>query len=662
MFSLWSKDKKFKENLIFISDAENFSPLSSEFSRLCSLLDIIGEDNIDVAFFQSGSVKLDKFVLQGLKKRRVVLREIKKPHRKSGSKSPHGKLAGDAFNALEALKPLCFKSIFFFGPLHWVYYILQDKFLGRNFCDTAIRVHVDRTFLERTLIGQEKVCSYADLAKIFMERKVLERCDELFSFSSSVFDKLDKYKFEMHMDKKKLIQQKFPAEYNTLRLASRHKQLRLDTVLFIGTLDHVGGLTTFIYALNELHRTNRISAIKRILISGRANPNFPSPEFIQEASNKIGRKIEILPVKEATAFYEFILEKNLLVVVASNYFDRPAVVDHLIALNAPVLLSKNIDLTPNEVPEYYTFDGNYIDLSKKMNDVFLNGFNVNIDGYYENVPVTNKDNALKFSNLQPVLSRKVVSKNPLISVCIAHFNRYEMLRATVDSVIKQSYDNFEIIIVDDGSSRENLLKVQQLADGQDKIRVISQPNLYLGAARNTGAKYARGEYLLFKDDDNLSRIDEIEKFVRAALHSGADITVCFSENFKTGTTPDEICLDGIVRLPFGADPIYGMLKNGLGDSNCFVKTKAWKKLKGFSEHYKIGLDDQEFFLRAVLSGCSLEVLPEALYYYRLGGLKMKRFHASMLANEERILNPILKGGLLDEKSLPLVKLLRNIME
>ena len=115
----------------------------------------------------------------------------------------------------------------------------------------------------------------------------------------------------------------------------------------------------------------------------------------------------------------------------------------------------------------------------------------------------------------------------------------------------------------------------------------------------------------------------------------------------------------MVRL-LGASSIRDAQK--WSDSNCFIKKDVWEKLGGFTEHYRVGLDDHEFFLRAVLSGFSLEVVPDALYFYRLGGDKMKRFHVATAANEERILSPIFTEGYIDKKFLPIIKLTRKLLD
>jgi len=94
----------------------------------------------------------------------------------------------------------------------------------------------------------------------------------------------------------------------------------------------------------------------------------------------------------------------------------------------------------------------------------------------------------------------------------------------VDSILKQRYENLEIILVDDGSPDTCPALCDALAERHEKIRVIHQANQGLGLARNTGIAAAKGEYLLFVDsDDCLDDTQSVACLVKAALEKQADI-------------------------------------------------------------------------------------------------------------------------------------------
>jgi hypothetical protein len=85
-----------------------------------------------------------------------------------------------------------------------------------------------------------------------------------------------------------------------------------------------------------------------------------------------------------------------------------------------------------------------------------------------------------------------------------------------------------------------------------------------------------------------------------------------------------------------------MFRNPYGDSNCLVRRNSFEKLGGFTEDYKIGRDDQEFFSRAVLNGLKLYTLPEAVYWYRISETRMRQNQFSLFAGMQRVGNPFIE--------------------
>ena len=121
-----------------------------------------------------------------------------------------------------------------------------------------------------------------------------------------------------------------------------------------------------------------------------------------------------------------------------------------------------------------------------------------------------------------------------MTVCIVHHERPELVRMAVDSVYAQDYPALEAVLVDDGSEGAEALAALAVIEGEFAERgwaVVRQENRYLGAARNAAAARARGEWLLFLDDDNLLFPDAVSRLVRAARFSGADCVPAASIRF-----------------------------------------------------------------------------------------------------------------------------------
>lgn len=128
---------------------------------------------------------------------------------------------------------------------------------------------------------------------------------------------------------------------------------------------------------------------------------------------------------------------------------------------------------------------------------------------------------------------------PLISVVIPVYKVEAYLAACVESVMAQTYQNFEIILVDDGSPDNCPRMCDDLAARDSRIRVIHKENGGLSSARNAGIDAARGDYLAFLDSDDLWTPLFLERLYWAIEETGADFSVCLFRRFR-GAPPREL--------------------------------------------------------------------------------------------------------------------------
>ncbi len=98
-------------------------------------------------------------------------------------------------------------------------------------------------------------------------------------------------------------------------------------------------------------------------------------------------------------------------------------------------------------------------------------------------------------------------ENPKVSVVIATYNRANYIRETLESICRQGFRDYELIVVDDGST-DGTRKVLEPYDSQ--IRYIYQDNAGPSAARNTGVRHAKAPWLAFQDSDDLTEADHLE--------------------------------------------------------------------------------------------------------------------------------------------------------
>lgn len=195
----------------------------------------------------------------------------------------------------------------------------------------------------------------------------------------------------------------------------------------------------------------------------------------------------------------------------------------------------------------------------------------------------------------------------LVSIIIPCYNDAQYIEQSVQSAINQTYQNIEIIVVDDGSNAETKSVLRKL---EPKItKLISQENRGQSAARNRGIEFAKGEFILVLDSD-----DYIENILceNAVLLFNNNFSVklvtygaflVFSENKKE------------IYFPKGGDIKNFIFYNeALGTS--IFKRKDWQECGGYDESMRNGLEDWEFFINLLKKGGSCEVVPKVMYNYR----------------------------------------------
>src|SRR5215212_526256 len=111
---------------------------------------------------------------------------------------------------------------------------------------------------------------------------------------------------------------------------------------------------------------------------------------------------------------------------------------------------------------------------------------------------------------------------PRISVVVPIYNVEAYLAECLQSLVDQTFGDFEAIVVDDGSLDRSRAIAEEFAARDERFRVVEQPNGGLGKARNTGAAYATGEFLAFVDSDDVLPEYAYQMLVAALDETGSD--------------------------------------------------------------------------------------------------------------------------------------------
>lgn len=195
-----------------------------------------------------------------------------------------------------------------------------------------------------------------------------------------------------------------------------------------------------------------------------------------------------------------------------------------------------------------------------------------------------------------------------VSVVIPCFNQGRYLDETVNSVLAQSYADFEIIVVNDGSTDEftNSLLRDYL---RPKTRVIHTENQGVCLARNSGIEAASGEYILPLDADDLIGRDYFRKAVQI-----------LDEIRKVGIVSCQLEFFGELNYrpampPYSLDVM--LTRNELGPCSSFFRREDWQRVGGYNPNMKHGWEDWDFWLSLIELGVDVYRIPEVLFFYRI---------------------------------------------
>jgi glycosyltransferase involved in cell wall biosynthesis len=207
-------------------------------------------------------------------------------------------------------------------------------------------------------------------------------------------------------------------------------------------------------------------------------------------------------------------------------------------------------------------------------------------------------------------------RNNLVTVVVPCYNDGEFLLENLDSLQEQTYRNFEVVVVNDGSTDPKTLEVldnlEQKFHSLD-LRVYSQTNQGLPGARNRGVREARGQWVMMLDADDKLAAAHLEKAVTLALKNNLDFVTTDIQNFG------EQNFISRVKINFYDELFANRL---LG---CSFFKKEVLVAEPYDPEFRSGFEDWELWIRILNKGYQGEVIHEPLYFYR-------RRSGSMLAD------------------------------
>lgn len=226
---------------------------------------------------------------------------------------------------------------------------------------------------------------------------------------------------------------------------------------------------------------------------------------------------------------------------------------------------------------------------------------------------------------------KSMNVMPKVSVIVPLYNQKRYLEQCICSITNQSYENLEIIIVNDGSTDDSLIRAIKIAESDSRIIVCDKQNQGTSFARRDGYLYSTGDYITFVDDDDLLPVHSVETMVHLMEDKKLDM-VLGSISRKLGVI--------VKKQAFGTFPLHevvvpprlfndfylGFFKNTIFPINIWgrlyrksVIDEAYKDTELFSDEMPCMAGDEYFNLKIFPYLKAVYRTDEVVYCYRLGG-------------------------------------------
>lgn len=208
------------------------------------------------------------------------------------------------------------------------------------------------------------------------------------------------------------------------------------------------------------------------------------------------------------------------------------------------------------------------------------------------------------------MASKGKESKPNVSVIIPTYNRADLVGRAIQSVLDQTYKDFELIVVDDASEDNTKEVVNDFDDSRIKF-IRHKKNRGGSAARNTGAENANGEYLAFLDSDDIWYAGFIEKQFLTIENSSSKKGMVMCGMIKYGRGKKKQSIPSMLNF----DQLLTFQANLNGTSSFFVRQNVFKSIGGYEKKLK-SFQDFDFLLRTAKEYC-IEVNEEILVEHRL---------------------------------------------
>lgn len=217
----------------------------------------------------------------------------------------------------------------------------------------------------------------------------------------------------------------------------------------------------------------------------------------------------------------------------------------------------------------------------------------------------------------------------LLSVVIPNFNTAGYVLAAIQSVLDQTFQRLEIIVVDDGSSDDSVEKILSITD--ERVTCLRQQNKGLASARNTGLLVARGEYVGFLDSDDTWFSEKAERHL-SVMEKDAQLGLTFSHSayLDDAGNPTGQLLVSLCNRPDTRDLIR---RNHLGNGSTAILRRTCLEMSGGFDETLRTCEEWELWVRVAASTrFKIQLIPEVLTGYRIRPGSLSQSYDHFISN------------------------------
>ncbi len=250
--------------------------------------------------------------------------------------------------------------------------------------------------------------------------------------------------------------------------------------------------------------------------------------------------------------------------------------------------------------------------------------------------------------------------NPLVTIIVPVYNVEKYLDKCIESIIKQTYSNLEILLVDDGSTDSCYQKCEKWKEKDGRIIVVHKKNAGLGFARNTGLELASGEFVMYIDSDDYISSNMVERLLTVAKETESDTVYCGltrvytdgseiavpaaydNQTFEKSEIIDKILLEMVGSRPDDKE-----------DANLFMS--VWHALYSmkiirkysirFPSEREIMCEDIMYHIDYLRRAERVTYIADPLYFYRMNPKSLSQVYDSTRFERQKVLSNAIRESL-----------------